>query len=316
MSGINSLLNNVRSAANNVAAKVEGAKQEVQAKVDALKPRLPSPIVPDAFERARSTSSMLYNAGASQPGRTTLSRTLGNGHTERFENLAADGSRSFDQTMSGTQARGFAQKAGTVVSAGGDVFGGWKEDHTEVSANGDARSSTASLGLGAEAAAFAGTVNGVKVGLEAGLNFKDSSITRDDLGGGKDLKSERTTGGFYGVMAKAGAQVGTVTGVSVDLFAGARGGGEVGEAIVAGQNQLIGGSVRGMAMMGVGVKADLEAGYDVDKHQARVSGGAGAALLVGGYAGGEVTVGGPDEAPRLDSDLSRAADFVRGRIGG
>lgn len=295
MSAINSLVNTVKSAAQNAAGKVDAAKQEVQAKVDELKPRLPAPITPDAFERARSVP-MLYDAGAQQPGRTTFERTRLNGTAERFESRAADGSRSLDETQSGTRLHGFAQKAGTVVSAGGDAFGGWKSNQTEVAANGDARSSTQSLGLGAEAQAFAGTVNGVKVGLEAGLGMKDSTITREDLGDGKQLKTERTTGGFYGVLAKAGAQVGTVTGASVDLFVGARGGGEAGEAIVAGQNQLLGGSVRGMAMMGVGVKADLEAGYDVDKKQARVSGGAGAAALVGVYLGGEVTVGGPDEA--------------------
>ena len=53
--------------------------------------------------------------------------------------------------------------------------------------------------------------------------------------------------------------------------------------------------VRGMGMVGLGVKADLEAGYDVENQQARVSGGVGAALGVGGYAGGEVTFGGKDE---------------------
>lgn len=204
----------------------------------------------------------------------------------------------------------------SVVSAGVDAFAGWKEAKTAVSENGDSHSSSMKLGVEGGAAVFAGTVNGVKAGVQAGFEVTEKDVTRTDLGDGRQLKHEATTTGLWGAVAKGGAQLGTVTGASLDVFAGARGGGEQRWAVVDGKNEAFGVAGRAMAMVGVGVKVDGEAGYDVEKQQVRLSGGVGAALGVGGYVGGEVTVGGPDEAPRKEVDLSRAIDLVRGRIHG
>ncbi|MFO0594910.1 MAG: hypothetical protein U0228_06390 [Myxococcaceae bacterium] len=295
----------IGSLTNKVSTAVQTATQNVEQKTEQAVETLKSTpaVVADSFEHAPT----LYDAGAHRPGRLTHDVTFTRG-------------RSFDvegqHGLAGVRGHAFTQRAATVVSAGADAFAGIKESQTKVKANGDSDSVAVKLGVEGSVSAFAGTVNGVKAHVQAGAEFTEKTVTREDLGDGRQLKHEHTVKGLWGGVAEAGAQVGSVTGANVDLFAGARGGGEARWAVVDGSQEAAGVGVRGMGMMGVGVKADFEAGYDVDRHQTRVSGGVGAALVVGGYAGGEVTVGGPDESPRREPELGRAVDFVRGRITG
>ncbi len=314
MSPLSSLAKSAQNVVRTATQQVDAARHEVQAKVDSLKPQALPVVKADTFEQARGVSS-LYDPGTHAPNRATTEHTATLGRAGQWAGQGADGSRSVEEGLAGARAHAFAQKGPSVWSAGVDGFAGTKESTVEVLGSGDARARSVSLGVGAEASAFAGSVNGAKVAVEAGLSLRDTEVTREGLGGGRDLKHEQTTQGLWGAVASAGAQVGTVTGASVDLFAGARGGQEQRAAVVQGQHEVVGAGVRGMGMVGVGVKADLEAGYDVDNRQARISGGAGAALLVGGYVGGEVTVGGDDRAPSKTGDLPRAVDLLRGRIG-
>lgn len=268
----------VQQTANKASTEVK--KQEAKAKKAAATVR-------DSFEG----TSKLYDAGANKPGRTTRESKLTLGVDSKFGD-----SKNSDHLVSGLQARGFTQVANTVASAGADVFVGGKQ--TTVSTDdftGVRRESTIKIGAEAGAQGFVGTVNGIKAGVQAGIEINERTTERSELGNGLQLKNDATINGFWGAKGKVGAQVGTVTGAGVEAFVGARGLGESRWAITDGTTGR--GAVAGRfgAGVGVGVLAHVEGGVDVDNRQARVSGDVGAYLGVGAQVGGDVTIGGRDE---------------------
>jgi hypothetical protein len=273
MSRIGAVMNQARQAVQQVEQKVT---QEVK--------------------QASANTSSLHQAGAPKPGRVTRNATHTFGQADQLTGRNAQSGDSWDErVLSGARTRGFTQVGNHVASAGAEAFAGLEHSRTDTNARNESKSELVRLGVEARGAVFAGAVNGFTAAVQAGAEVKSRAVTREDLGGGQQLKRESTAAGLWGAVASVGAQVGTVTGASVDVFAGARGGAEQRWAVTENGTEKRALGVRGMGMVGVGVKADLEAGYDVENKQARVSGGVGAALGVGGYAGGEVTFGGKDE---------------------
>lgn len=277
MSRIGSVMNQARQT-------VQQTAQQVEKKVT------------DEAKKAGANTSSLHQAGAPKPGRVTRNATHTFGRGEHLAGRNAQSGDSWDErVLSGARTRGFTQVGNHVASAGAEAFAGLEHSRTDTNARNESQSELVRLGVEARGAVFAGAVNGFTAAVQAGAEVKSRAVTREDLGGGQQLKRESTVAGLWGAVASVGAQVGTVTGASVDVFAGARGGAEQRWAVTENGTEKGALGLRGMGMVGVGVKADLEAGYDVENKQARVSGGAGAALGVGAYAGGEVTFGGKDE---------------------
>jgi hypothetical protein len=284
MSRIGSMVNQAKQLTQQVDRKVNEAKQQVTQQAAKV-------VSADTFEGAHG----LYDAGAHKSGRQTRERTVTLGRGEDLVGVDSAGRPFEDRVLSGARLHAFAQKAGTVASAGADVFVGGKHEQASVDATGTSKRSLVKVGAEAGATVFAGTVTGFTAGAQAGAELREKTVTRTDLGNGTQLKQASTVEGTWGVVAQAGAEAGTVFGAKVDLFAGARGGGEQRWAITDGTTER--GAVAGRfgAMVGVGVLADAEVGYDVDRKQGRVSADAGVALGVGAHGGGELTVGGADE---------------------
>ncbi|GMU61113.1 MAG: hypothetical protein AMXMBFR34_28760 [Myxococcaceae bacterium] len=303
MSRIGSMVNQAKKVAQQAEVRASDAKKDVEQKAQAAKEQL-SPR--DAFEAARSAQDAarkrtsrdtfggargLYDAGQHKPGRQTWERTVTLGRGEDIVGTDSAGPYE-DRVLSGVRANVFAQKAQTVVSAGGDVFAGGKHETYEVDSEGTSKRSLLKLGAEASGAVYAGTVIGFQVGAQAGAELKEKTVTRSELGNGRQLQTESTVQGNWGAVANVGAQVGTVMGAKVELVAGVRGLGEERVAITEGDRELAGVAGRFGVIAGVGVVAGVEAGVDVDERQVRVSGDAGAALGVGAQVGGEVTIGG------------------------
>jgi hypothetical protein len=265
---------------------VNTAKKEV-AKLETKSKRAMQVGTTDGFDGG---ASKLYDAGANKSGRTTIEHKITFGIDEKVGDA-----QNSDHVVSGLQLRNFAQRGGTVLSAGADVFLGGKQETVSTGLDGARHESLVKIGVEAGAQGFVGTVNGVRAGVQAGVEVLDKTTTRSDLGHGLQLKDEESIRGFWGARARAGAQLGTVTGAEVELFAGAKGLGEKRGSITDGSRELAGVAGRFGTMVGVGVIAHAEAGYDVDNQQARVSVDAGAALGIGAQVGGDVTVGGKDE---------------------
>lgn len=228
--------------------------------------------VTDSFETVRT----LHDPGTKKPGRETR------------ELVEWRGLRSADaQQFVGVEGRLFAQRSSTAGSLGGDAFIGARETSLESGAHGDRRTQIL-LGGEAHAAVFGGAVNGARAGATAGLQLEETTTRQDG-----DVKTEQTLHLLYGAAAEAQVQVGTVTGGKLDLFVGARGGQDQRGALTNPDgSERAGLGLRGRALVGVGVMLDGEAGHDVESGQTRVSVGAGAALGLGLYGGGEVTIGG------------------------
>ncbi|MFZ5445214.1 MAG: hypothetical protein ACOZQL_34810 [Myxococcota bacterium] len=235
-------------------------------------------------KREVKRSSALHDAGAPKPGRET--REVREWRGLRSEVSGTDSFGEYgDRRFLGVEGRVFAQRSPSVGSLGGDAFVGARTEQYDSS-----RRTTAMVGAEGHAAAFVGAVNGVRAGATAGVQVTEKTTTREG-----DAKTEQTAHLLYGAVAEAQVQVGTVTGGKLDLFVGARGGQDQRLAVTNPDGSERGGlGVRGRGMVGVGVMVDGEAGYDVEHRQARVSLGAGAAVGVGLYGGGEVTVGGEE----------------------
>ncbi|MFT3706881.1 MAG: hypothetical protein QM817_04360 [Archangium sp.] len=283
MSRINSMFKQATQAAQQT---VSTAKKEV-AKVEEKAKRAVNVGMTDGFDGG---ASKLYDAGANKSGRTTKENKVTFGIDSKFGD-----SQNSDHLVSGVQLRNFTQAAGTVLSAGADAFVGGKQETVSTDLDGTRRESLVKMGAEVGVQGFVGTVNGVKAGAQLGIEVLDKTTTRSDLGNGLQLKDESSIRGFWGARARGGAQLGTVSGAEVELFAGAKGLGEKRGSITDGQNELAGVAGRFGTMVGVGVIAHVEGGYDVDNHQARVSVDGGAALIVGAQVGGDVTIGGKDE---------------------
>ncbi|MEW5741800.1 MAG: hypothetical protein AB1938_22965 [Myxococcota bacterium] len=291
----------VKQAAQKVEQKANDAKHGVTQKAEQAKKDLTQATetaqkvkvrlhTRDGFE-ARG----LYDAGANKPGRQTWERTVTLGRGEDIAGPDHAGRPYEDRVLSGARLHAFAQKAGTVVSAGGDAFVGGRYETYEVDSEGTSKRSLVKLGAEASGSVYAGAVTGFQAGAQVGAEIKEKTVRRSDLGDGRQLKTESTVQGQWGAAANLGAQVGTVMGAKAELFVGVRGVGEERVAITEGNRELAGVAGRFGVIQGVGVVVDVEAGYDVDEKQVRVSGDAGAALLIGAQLGGEVTVGGSDE---------------------
>lgn len=284
MSRINSMF---KQATQSVKHATHEVKQQVAKQEDKTRTAVTRGMT-DGFEGG---VSKLYDPGAKKPGRTTVEQTVTRGLDEQLGDA-----RNSQHVVSGLQARLFAQRAGSVVSAGGDVFLGGKE-HTVSTDDftGVRTETTIKLGAEARAAVFAGTVNGVQAGVQAGFELTERKTGRGDVGHGLQLEHAQTINLLYGAVAKGGAQLGTVTGAQLEVFVGAKGVGEQRVAITDGTTERGALAGRFGTMVGVGVLAHAEAGYDVDNQQLRVSGDVGAALGIGAQIGGDVTLGGRDE---------------------
>lgn len=287
MSRIGSMMKQATQAAKQAERRVE---QSAQRTVEQVKQRAPAPVASaDSFEMAHG----LYDAGAKHAGRQSWETGLT--RSRSFTSVDSHGQPTGDRDFSGFESHGFAQVGRTVASAGGDAFLGVREVRVDVDADGAKHRSLAQLGVEAKGVVYAGTVNGFQAGARAGAVLREETERRHDLGGGRQLEHDSAVEGVYGAEAKLGAQVGTVIGAEVAAFVGVRGGGEERFAVTDADGKGASGAGRAGVLMGLGVMANLEAGYDVDKHQARVSAGAGAAVGVGAYAGGTATVGGSRE---------------------
>ncbi len=237
---------------------------------------------------AASSVRGLHNPGAQKPGRTTFEAIEWRGRRSELSTTDSFGKPFVDKQFLGAEARAFAQRGRGVGSAGVDVFVGGRGERLESDSATQSRHTKLMVGAEGHAAAFGGAVNGVRAGVTAGLAWSEKTTSQDG-----DLKRVQTSELLYGAVAEVQAQVGTVTGGKVDLFVGARGGQDQRWALTnPNGSEKAGGGVRGRGMVGLGVMADGEVGYDLEKRQARVSLGGGAALGVGLYGGGEITVGG------------------------
>jgi len=295
--GIGSILNSAANAVNNAvqdaAKKVEDAAGEVKAKAEqaAPKPVLPR-VMADGFEQARSmggTRAALYQPGTGGPGRTMaeLGGTLG----QRVD----FSSSSFEQhAVAGVTGRVFAETGRAGGALGAKAFAGVQNATVSTAANGDSHLESAKLGAEVKAAVYGGAQWGAQVGAMAGVDLREKDTARQGLGNGLTEKSERGWSFFEGARASVGGQVGAVTGGEAEAYAGMSLGGEAREALVKNGKELAGVGVGGELLMGVGVKAQLEGGYDEETSQLRVKVGAGAALGVGAAGSVELTAGGID----------------------
>lgn len=287
MSRISSMVKQATQVAKQAERRVE---QQAQRTAEQVKQRAPAPTVSrDAFD----VPAGLYDAGAKHAGRATKETSLTRGRS--LTTVDSAGRPTGDRDFAGFEAHGFAQKGQSVVSAGGDVFVGAREERASVDADGVRHRSVVQLGVEAKGAVYAGTVTGFQAGARAGAVVREETARQADLGGGRKLEHDSSVEGLWGAAAKLGAQAGTVTGGEAELFVGVRGGGEERFAVTDAQGKGAGAAGRAGVLIGLGAMANAEAGYDVDKQQVRVSAGAGAALGVGAYAGGTVTVGGSRE---------------------
>lgn len=277
----------VKQAARQVERRVE---QQAERTAEQVRQRAPAPTVSrDRFDVAKG----LYDAGAKHAGRTSWETSLTRGTS--FTSVDASGQPTGDRQLVGFASHGFAQVGHSVVSAGGDVFVGARDERVSVDADGARHRSVTQLGVEAKGAVYAGTVNGFQAGVRAGALVREDVARQHDLGDGRRLEHGSAVEAMYGAAAKLGGQLGTIVGAEGEVFVGVRGGGEERFAVTDEKGRGAGVAGRAGVLLGLGVMANAEAGYDVDKQQVRVSGGAGAALGVGAYAGGTATAGGTRE---------------------
>lgn len=260
MSRIGSMAKKAQQTVSHAQQKVREVKQQV----DARKPA--SPTQSDSFQGTK---------------RREASRTLG------FEARSATG---HEEALVGAKARGFTQRTATTLSTGGDVFVG-----ARASQRADGTRSSMKLGAELRGAVTVGARLGAEGAAQLGLEAREERRTHTDLGAGRELQQRTSVAVLAGAVASAGAHVGTMSGAKADLFVGVRAGGEERLSVSEGTTERLGVGGRLAGMAGVGVQVDVEGGYDVDRRQVKMSAGAGAALGLGAYVGGELTLGGPKE---------------------
>lgn len=293
---LGSIVNRAQQAAQTAVTEVKAKVEQTVAAVEQGAQQVQH--AADAFDQVHS----LYQPGL--PGRATLERTVGT--TTHFDGRNPNGVGFVESAARGLTGRVYAEEARKTLAAGVEGFAGDHFTSTEVKANGETHSLEQRLGIGGSAVGFVGVVNGVRGKVQAGLEVTETTTTRTALGGNQQLKAEDGVTYFLGAVAEGSGQVGAVTGGKVDLFVGARGTVGGTRTLVENGREVIGASLSGGAMVGFGVTAEGEAGYDFDKEQVTVHGGLGAAFGIGGHAEGGVTLGGVDEpVPAIPASLFR-----------
>lgn len=294
--GIGSMLNAAANAVGNAvqdtANEATAAAAEVKGKVEqpAPKPVLPH-VTADSFERARELGGTrsLYQPGTGAPGRSTkeLGGTLG----QRLDASAS----SFEQhAVAGLAGRVFAETSRAGAAVGARAFAGVQNANVATAANGDSHLESTKLGAEVKAAVYGGAQYGAQLGAMVGADLREKDTTRRTLANGSTLKEERGWSTFEGAKANLGAQVGAVTGGEAEAFVGLSQGGEAREALVRNGYELAGVGVGGEVMMGFGVKAEGEFGYDEETAQLRLKVGGGVAVGVGAAGSVELTAFGLD----------------------